>query len=920
MKKLLYVVPHLSTGGMPQYLLKQIETFKNDYKIIVVEYNNVSNDFVVQKNKIKDICEVITIGEHKSDLYGIINKEKANIVHFQEIPESFVSTDILNKIFVQDRKYDLVITTHSSYTEPSQLLYLPDKFLLVSEWSLNKFKSFFEDKVECDLWEYPIEKVHYDKIQAKQNLGFDLEYKHVLHVGLFTDGKNQGHIFELARMMSNYKILFHFVGNQAMNFEFYWGPLMENKPDNCIVHGEKENVSDYYKASDCFYFPSRWELNPISVIEALGFGLPAFITKLHTYANQYDGLVEYISDSMEDNMRNLIRKLSPSKKDNKSPQNIYSIEKRNPNLTNDIFVVNFVDGPYLEIRSSDTSSKYKVLFINKTSGEVEYSDTINSNCWVKSFKKYFIDWHIQVYKEDLLVFEHNYDCSGKRVMISVESKSLGDSLAWIAYADEFRKIHDCTVVLSSFHNDIVRDFYPDLLYSEPGTEVKDLYALYRIGWFYNDEEIDYSKLPIDPRKGPLQKTASSILGLPYVEVITKIPTYKNIVSNFETYDSAWLKSISKEIFDDKEYEHEGIKINPGDIVVDLGANIGIFTAYALSKGASKVYAAEPFAKYVNLLEENTKRWSDKISIIPYGISSSSGQSKIRIGSDSNTIIDSVFDNYSWDKPQDFETIINITLSELFKSHSIDKVNFLKFDIEGSEYDAFKGITDKELKRVEKIAIEYHWNYNNQKDEIISRLSKCNFTVFEFETNSVNKVGKIFAKNNEFVGNKKQIAIGIHSTAQAKYWNNPDGWQQLVDYLNDKGYIVKLLSKEGDSYMGNFHPKGIEHLPAGDLQGVIEELQKSEMFIGIGSGLSWLSWATETQTVIISGFSEPYSEFFDNCIRISAPEDSCSGCYNRYKLDAGDWNWCPDHKNTPKQFECSKKITAQNVISKIDKLI
>ena len=52
-KKLLYVAPHLSTGGMPQYLLKQIQSFTNKFEIVVVEYNDHSGGvFVVQKNQI----------------------------------------------------------------------------------------------------------------------------------------------------------------------------------------------------------------------------------------------------------------------------------------------------------------------------------------------------------------------------------------------------------------------------------------------------------------------------------------------------------------------------------------------------------------------------------------------------------------------------------------------------------------------------------------------------------------------------------------------------------------------------------------------------------------------------------------------------------------------------------------------------
>ena len=56
MQKLLYITPHLSTGGAPQYLLKKIELLKDEYDISLVEYTDVGGtQFVVQKNKIFNI-------------------------------------------------------------------------------------------------------------------------------------------------------------------------------------------------------------------------------------------------------------------------------------------------------------------------------------------------------------------------------------------------------------------------------------------------------------------------------------------------------------------------------------------------------------------------------------------------------------------------------------------------------------------------------------------------------------------------------------------------------------------------------------------------------------------------------------------------------------------------------------------------
>ena len=166
---------------------------------------------------------------------------------------------------------------------------------------------------------------------------------------------------------------------------------------------------------------------------------------------------------------------------------------------------------------------------------------------------------------------------------------------------------------------------------------------------------------------------------------------------------------------------------------------------------------------------------------------------------------------------------------------------------------------------------------------------------------------------------KQVCIGVFGTAQSKFWNNPTGWQEVVDWLNNRGYAVKLVSKENDDYMGNKLPKGIIKHPAGPLELVMDEMKKSKAFIGIGSGLSWLSWALDVPTVLISGFSYDWAEMED-CIRIAAPKGKCEGCFNRLKLDAGDWNWCPDHKGTDMQFECTKSITAEMVIKKLEKFL
>ena len=98
-----------------------------------------------------------------------------------------------------------------------------------------------------------------------------------------------------------------------MNFESYWGPIMKHKPDNCIIWGERNDVDKFYKASDMFYFSSKLELNPLSIKEALGYGLPSIFRKLHTYLDSYDNneLVTYIDDNLNQTKRIILEKLQP---------------------------------------------------------------------------------------------------------------------------------------------------------------------------------------------------------------------------------------------------------------------------------------------------------------------------------------------------------------------------------------------------------------------------------------------------------------------------------------------------------------------------------------------------------------------------------------------------------------------------------
>jgi len=165
--------------------------------------------------------------------------------------------------------------------------------------------------------------------------------------------------------------------------------------------------------------------------------------------------------------------------------------------------------------------------------------------------------------------------------------------------------------------------------------------------------------------------------------------------------------------------------------------------------------------------------------------------------------------------------------------------------------------------------------------------------------------------------EKYVTIGMSTTAGCKEWSHPNGWQTLINYLNNMGYKVAVIQKESFSGIENV----LDWTGNKPLQERMCQIYHSEFYIGLGSGLSWLAWAVNKHVVMISNFSKDGHEFTDNTTRITNPL-VCNGCWNnpKFKFDKGDWYWCPEHKGTERQFECHKSITPEMVINQIQHLL
>ena len=180
------------------------------------------------------------------------------------------------------------------------------------------------------------------------------------------------------------------------------------------------------------------------------------------------------------------------------------------------------------------------------------------------------------------------------------------------------------------------------------------------------------------------------------------------------------------------------------------------------------------------------------------------------------------------------------------------------------------------------------------------------------------------QNLERMIDEPYVCIAAQSTTQAKYWNNPTGWLNTVKHLKEKGYRVLCIDREifhGAGSRWNTIPYGAEDF-TGDrpLSERVNLLYHADFFVGLSSGLSWLAWAAGKPVVLISGFTLPMNEFYTPYRVINY--HVCNGCWNDGAIEFvhEDFEWCPRFKNTGRQYECTRFITAEKVNRTIDRLM
>ena len=170
-----------------------------------------------------------------------------------------------------------------------------------------------------------------------------------------------------------------------------------------------------------------------------------------------------------------------------------------------------------------------------------------------------------------------------------------------------------------------------------------------------------------------------------------------------------------EIFLIKNYNPKGMEIKKNDVVIDIGANIGVFTIYSsiLSKNG-RVYAYEPFKTHFNRLLENIKINNfNNVKAFNLAVCGSKGKRNLNISN-----ISSGMHSFFFEGSGKKVSVEGTTLKEIFDFNKIKKCDFLKLDCEGAEYEILYNAPKETFKKIDKIALEWD-NLDNKKMNVTS---------------------------------------------------------------------------------------------------------------------------------------------------------------------------------------------------------
>ncbi len=184
----------------------------------------------------------------------------------------------------------------------------------------------------------------------------------------------------------------------------------------------------------------------------------------------------------------------------------------------------------------------------------------------------------------------------------------------------------------------------------------------------------------------------------------------------------FVRRWTSDCFIVSEILHDGYPLpKSGDIVLDIGANIGIYSLYAAKAGA-RVIAFEPEEENFALLQRNVVEWPT-IEAVHMAVADENGLRKLSVPFRCST--------GQWSLLQEGEgqNVHCISFHDIVQRWALLHIDILKMDIEGAEYQLLQSMSQSDLAKVRRIFLEFHDEYQHHHFSTIVRiLEAANFLV------------------------------------------------------------------------------------------------------------------------------------------------------------------------------------------------
>ena len=206
-----------------------------------------------------------------------------------------------------------------------------------------------------------------------------------------------------------------------------------------------------------------------------------------------------------------------------------------------------------------------------------------------------------------------------------------------------------------------------------------------------------------------------------------------------------LLTIFEEVWVDQNYLPPGWRMPAGGVVVDIGANVGVFSVWAVRRaGARRVIALEPSESSVVALRANLVRNGlPEVTVCPKAVGARRGRALLyRRGPPAmNTLFST---DAAGSHFQELGPVEVVTLDDVFSAFAVERCDLLKLDCEGSEYDILSAASARTLGAIQAVAAEYHIGLNSGDPEALRGLLESSGFVVSMEERVGSEGGHLHA--------------------------------------------------------------------------------------------------------------------------------------------------------------------------------